>query len=102
MGEPPTVVRGAATAWNLPTVTLRYTNADLATGAYSITRLPLAAPQYAAYSATLPLAFSSAGTIPATGMYKVDASATGYATLSKPSVDINAANAVNVNFSLVP
>jgi hypothetical protein len=85
-----------------PTVTLRYTNADLATGAYSITKLPLAAPQYAAYSATLPLAFSSAGTIPATGMYKVDASATGYATLSKPSVDINAANAVNVNFNLVP
>jgi len=85
-----------------PTVTLRYTNADLATGAYSITKLPLAAPQYAAYSATLPLAFSSAGTIPATGMYKVDASATGYTTLSNASVDINVANAVNVNFNLVP
>jgi hypothetical protein len=85
-----------------PTVTLRYTNADLSTGAYSITKLPLAAPQYAAYSATLPLTFSSAGTIPATGMYKVDATATGYTTLSNPAVDINVANAVNVNFSLVP
>ncbi|WP_426321361.1 DUF4382 domain-containing protein [Pseudoduganella sp. R-43] len=85
-----------------PTVTLRYANADLTTGAYSITKLPLAAPQYAAYSATLPLAFSSAGTIPATGMYKVDASATGYTTLSNASVDINVANAVNVNFNLVP
>ncbi|WP_426341440.1 DUF4382 domain-containing protein [Pseudoduganella sp. S-14] len=85
-----------------PTVTLRYTNADLTTGAYSITKLPLAAPQYAAYSATLPLTFSSAGTIPATGMYKVDASATGYTTLSNASVDINVANAVNVNFNLVP
>jgi hypothetical protein len=50
----------------------------------------------------LPLTFSSAGTIPATGMYKVDATATGYTTLSNPAVDINVANAVNVNFSLVP
>jgi hypothetical protein len=85
-----------------PTVTLRYTNADLTTGAYSITKLPLAAPQYAAYSATLPLTFATAATTPAPGMYKVDASATGYTTLSNAAVDINVANAVNVNFNLVP
>lgn len=85
-----------------PTVTLRYTNADLTTGAYSITKLPLVAPQYAAYSATLPLSFAPALTTPTTGMYKVDASATGYTTLAIPSVDITVANATNVNFSLVP
>ena len=85
-----------------PTVTLRYTNADLVSGAYTIGKLPLAAPQYAAYSATLPLTFASALTTPPTGMYKVDASATGYTTQSNASVDINVANAVNVNFNLAP
>jgi hypothetical protein len=85
-----------------PTVTIRYASADISTGAYSITKLPLASPQYAAYSATLPLAFAGAAALPGTGKYKVDASATGYTTLSTPVVDINAADAINVNFNLVP
>ncbi|MTW12151.1 DUF4382 domain-containing protein [Pseudoduganella eburnea] len=85
-----------------PTVTLRYTNADMVSGAYSITKLPLSAPQYAAYSATLPLSFGAALTTPTTGMYKVEASATGYTTLAIPTVDITAADQTNVNFSLIP
>jgi hypothetical protein len=85
-----------------PTVTLRYTNADMVSGAYSITKLPLSAPQYAAYSATLPLSFGAALTTPTTGMYKVEASATGYTTLAIPTVDITAADQANVNFSLIP
>jgi hypothetical protein len=85
-----------------PTVTIRYANADLSSGAYSIGKLPLAAPQYAAYSATLPQVFTSATTLPGTGKYKVDASATGYTTQSNAAVDISAANATGVNFNLVP
>ena len=85
-----------------PTVTIRYANADMSTGAYSITKLPLAAPQFATYSATLPQVFTSATTVPGTGKYKVDASATGYTTLSNAAVDISAANATGVNFNLIP
>ncbi|WP_342120707.1 DUF4382 domain-containing protein [Pseudoduganella sp. OTU4001] len=85
-----------------PTVTLRYTNADLASGAYSIGKLPLAAAQYSAYSATLPLVFAPAASTPGTAKYLVDASATGYATKSTPSVDLSLANATGVNFTLVP
>ncbi len=86
-----------------PTVTVRYKGADLASGAYTVTQLPLAAPQYAAYSATLPLVFAPAPTVlPGVGMYKVEASATGYATKSVASVDVNVAPAPAVNFALVP
>lgn len=87
-----------------PTVTIKYAGADLATGAYTIANLPVTAPQYAAYSATLPLAFAAAATVtPGVGIYTVDASATGYVT--KPfatPVNITAANAVNVDFTLTP
>lgn len=87
-----------------PTVTIKYANADLVSGAYTIAKLPLAAPSYAAYSATLPLVFASAtGTTPGAGKYRVDASATGYAskTYSTP-VDILAAPATGIDFALVP
>jgi hypothetical protein len=86
-----------------PTVTIKYAGADLATGAYTIAKLPLAAPQYTAYSATLPLVFAAASTVtPGVGKYTVDASATGYAVKSVTPVDISVANQSNVNFSLVP
>lgn len=85
-----------------PTVTLRYATADISNGAYSITKLPVAAPQYAAYSATLPQVFTTASVLPGTGKFRVDASATGYGTKSIDAVDISSANASNVNFSLVP
>jgi hypothetical protein len=86
-----------------PTVTIKYAGADLTTGAYSIAKLPVAAPQYTAYSATLPLVFSQNLTVtPGAGKYTVDASATGYAVKSVTAVDITVANQSNVNFSLVP
>lgn len=87
-----------------PTVTVKYAGADLLTGAYSVNNLPIAAPQYAAYSATLPLAFAPATTVtPGIGKYNVSASATGYASFTYPTaVDILVANAINVNFTLVP
>jgi hypothetical protein len=86
-----------------PTVTIKYAGADLTTGAYAIAKLPVAAPQYTAYSATLPLVFSQNLTVtPGAGKYTVDASATGYAVKSVTPVDITVANQSNVNFSLVP
>ena len=87
-----------------PTVTVRYVGANLSTGAYTIANLPLTAPQYASYSATLPLVFANAATVtPGPGIYNVSASATGYTTfqLATP-VNITTASAVNVNFTLVP
>ncbi|HEY1042299.1 MAG TPA: DUF4382 domain-containing protein [Telluria sp.] len=86
-----------------PLVTIRYKGADLATGAYTIDKLPVAAPQYAAWSATLPLAFSAASTVtPGVGKYRVDASATGYATKTVDAVDVSTQPQAGVNFSLVP
>jgi hypothetical protein len=86
-----------------PTVTIKYQGADLATGAYTIAQLPVAAPQYTAYSATLPLVFTQNLTsTPGAGKYRVDASAAGYTAKSQTPVDISAANQSNVNFSLVP
>jgi hypothetical protein len=85
-----------------PTVTIKYQGADLATGAYTIANLPVTAPQYAAYSATLPLVFSPNLTTPGAGKYKLDASATGYTTQSLPLVDISVASQLNVNFALLP
>jgi hypothetical protein len=87
-----------------PTVTIKYAGADLLTGAYAINNLPIAAPHYAAYSATLPLAFAPATTVtPGVGRYTVSAAATGYATFTYPTVvDILVADASNINFTLVP
>ncbi|MFC0133681.1 hypothetical protein CR105_09615 [Massilia eurypsychrophila] len=86
-----------------PTVTIKYQGADLASGAYTLAKLPVAAPQYAAYGATLPLVFAqSLTTVPGAGKYKLDASATGYAVKSIAVVDIATANQSNVNFALAP
>lgn len=81
-------------------VTVKYQGADLATGAYTLASLPLAAPQYTLYTATLPLKFGGAVTT-APGKYTVEASATGYAAKSQ-DVDISTANQSNVNFTLTP
>jgi hypothetical protein len=86
-----------------PTVVVKYQGADLSTGAYAIDKLPTAAPQYATYSASTPLVFAtSTTTTPGTGKYIVEASATGYKTLTLPLVDISVANQLNINFSLIP
>lgn len=82
-----------------PTVTISYQGADLATGAYTIASLPVAAPQFAAYSSTLPLSFSASSAAPA-GKYRVEAAAAGYLTKSVDGVDIGSANQSNVNFTL--
>lgn len=82
-----------------PTVTIKYQGADLASGVYTIANLPVAAPLFATYSATLPLAFSASSAAPA-GKYRVEAAATGYVTKSVDNVDIASANATNVNFAL--
>lgn len=83
-----------------PTVTIKYQGADLASGAYTLASLPLAAPQYAAYSAALPLVFSG-GAASTAGKYTVEASATGYAAKSA-QVDITSANQSNIDFTLTP
>jgi hypothetical protein len=86
-----------------PTVVIKYQGADLVTGAYTLANLPVAAPQYATYSATLPLAFAASTTVtPGAGKYRVDASANGYTVKSLATVDISTANQSNVNFSLAP
>ncbi len=82
-----------------PTVTIKYQGADLATGAYTIANLPVAAPQFATYTSTLPLAFSASSAAPS-GKYRVEAAATGYVSKAVDNVDISAANQSNVNFAL--
>jgi hypothetical protein len=86
------------------TVTIKYAGADMLLDTYTISNLPTVAPMYAAYSATLPLVFAaSTTTTPGTGRYTVSASAPGYVTSTFPTpVDIAAANATNVNFTLTP
>jgi hypothetical protein len=84
-----------------PTVTVKYAGADISTGAYTIANLPVAAPQYAVYSATLPLVFAPAATVqPGIGKYRVEASGTGYAVKAIDLVDISAASATKVDFTL--
>jgi hypothetical protein len=86
-----------------PTVTVKYAGADLSTGAYTIANLPLTAPRYAAYSATLPLTFTAATTVqPGVGKYRVEAAGTGYTTKAIDVVDISTANATKVDFTLTP
>lgn len=82
-----------------PTVTIKYQGADLATGAYTIANLPVAAPQFTTYTSTLPLVFSASSAAPS-GKYRVEAAATGYVTKSVDNVDISTANQSNVNFAL--
>ena len=84
-----------------PTVTIKYQGADLASGAYTIANLPLAAPQYVAYSTARPLAFAAAAGVTG-GSYRVEASATGYASKGVDAVSIAAQNQTAVNFTLAP
>lgn len=86
-----------------PKVTVKYRGADIADGTYSLTNLPIAAPQYGVYSATLPIVLTTQNTTtPGTGKYLVSASATGYATQTITSVDLTTTNQVGVDFTLVP
>jgi hypothetical protein len=80
-------------------VTVKSQAADASTGAYTIANLSIAAPQYVAYTATLPLTFTASAST-AAGKYTVEASADGYTTqtLATP-VDITAGNQTGVNFT---
>lgn len=82
-------------------VTIKYQGADLASGAYTIANLPVAAPQYVAYSAARPLVLAAAAGVTA-GSYRVEASATGYAAKGVDAVSIAAQNQTAVNFTLTP
>ena len=82
-------------------VTIKYQGADLAGGAYTIANLPVAAPQYVAYSAARPLVLAPAAGLTA-GSYRVEASATGYAAKGVDAVSIAAQNQTAVNFTLTP
>jgi len=86
-----------------PTVTIQYQGVNLTDGSYTVSKLPLTAPQYAAYSATLPLSFSAAATVmPGVGKYAAEASSSGYTTVSVPVVDLTLLNQTGVNFALKP
>lgn len=98
-GSEPAFVAAKQTFAAGPTVTIKYAAADLASGAYTIANLPVSAPQFASYSATLPLSFSASSAAPA-GKYRVEASATGYAAKAVDGVDIGSSNQSNVNVAL--
>ncbi len=98
----PALVSASQAITGGPTVTLKFAMTPIGGGAYTMVGLPSVAPRYAAYSATLPLSFAVAATVPGNGQYKVDASATGYATKSVAAVDVSAGGQANVNFSLTP
>lgn len=84
-----------------PKITVKYQAADLDTGNYVLTSLPTVAPQLGVYNSKLPIVFAAqSNTIPGTGQYTVEASATGYGSKTISPVDIFILNAFNVNFSL--
>ncbi len=83
-----------------PKVTLKYQGVDPVVGTYTLANLPTTAPQYAAYSATLPLVFAArTDTVPGTAKYAVEATATGIGSKIVSPVDLAAADVANVNFT---
>lgn len=85
-----------------PKVTVKYRGADISNGIYSLATLPTAAPQFAQYSATLPIVLTTqTTTTPGTGKYLLEASASGYVTQTNASVDLTAADQSGINFTLV-
>ena len=81
-----------------PVATVKFVAADdAASGAYSLT-LPIAAPLFAQYSATLPITLVAQSAV--AGKYTIEGSANGYKTQTA-SADITSANATQ-NFTLVP
>jgi hypothetical protein len=79
-----------------PAVTIKYQNADVTTGEYSLT-LPTGAAYLGQYSSTLPIALSAQAAT--AGKYTIEGSASGYQTQSS-SVDISGAGTTK-NFILV-
>ena len=69
-------------------------------GAYSVSALPVAAPQYASYGASLPLTFGPVVPVQGVGGYRVDALATGYVSKTVSVVDVAAGDKADVNLQL--
>jgi len=90
-------------------VTIRYSLPDLLTGEYALTELPTALPRYAPYSETAPLSFTPAAVTPGAGQYEVKAAigevkATEieYREQTRPAIDVNTGNQLNVDFTFTP
>lgn len=84
-----------------PKITVKYQGADLNTGTYTLSNLPTTAPQYAQYSATLPIIFAAkSDTTPGTGKYTVEASATALTSATVTSVDLTTIDQTNVDLTL--
>ena len=79
-----------------PRVTVKYVNADVFTGAYSLT-LPVAAPSLGQYTGVLPIVLTAQPAM--AGEYSIDVSAAGYQTQSSPNVF--STGAATVDFTLV-
>jgi hypothetical protein len=84
-----------------PKVTLKYQGADLVSGAYTLTNLPTAAPQFGLYSPSLPIVLATkTDTTPGTAKYAVEASSAGLPAKTVTSVDLTTQDQVSVNFTL--
>ena len=85
-----------------PTITVKYANTDLQSGAYILNQLPRAEPSLATFATGTALVFTPALTVsPGAGKYKVDVTAAGYVGQSNASVDVSTANRDGINFALV-
>ena len=94
-----TYVAAKQTFGTAPVVTVKFVAADDSTatlGAYALT-LPVGAPMFAQYSATLPLTLAAQAAM--AGKYSIEVSATGYQTQSVAK-DISAADATQVNIPI--
>lgn len=90
-------VRALQAVGTVPKVEVAHVNADATTGIYTLS-LPIEAPRLAAYSATLPLAFSPQNGNAAA--YTLEAFASGYVTQTKP-VTASTTPSNNNDFTLV-
>ncbi|UOD33145.1 DUF4382 domain-containing protein [Massilia violaceinigra] len=95
-------VAAMQTVTNGKTVVIQAVDAAAGTGAYTIGSLPLGAPQYATYSATAPLVFSSAAPTQGVGNYRIDAVATGYSVKSVSPVNVSNGDQTSINLQLTP
>ena len=84
-----------------PKVTVKYQGVDVATGSYTLSNLPTAAPQLGVYSTTLPIALvTKLDTTPGTGKYSLEASGAGLVSKTVTPVDISTTVQTGVNFTL--
>lgn len=90
------VVRALQVVGTVPKVEVATANVDDTTGHYSIS-LPIATPQLAEFSATLPLIFAAQG---AAGVYTLEASAAAFTTQAA-QVDLSSGD-VTQDFTLLP